>query len=131
MGLEALSRGASQVTLIEHNKLALSCIKENINMLQVASQITLIPQDAKQGLAKLAKQSALFDLIYIDPPYDQPLTPIVHLLTPLLAPHAIVFLEERYNPKELEKTYTFPYLDLKDKRRFGIALLSTFLYKKD
>ena len=41
LGLEALSRGASSVTLFESNREAIECIRQNIESLGVASQTTL------------------------------------------------------------------------------------------
>lgn len=126
MGLEALSRGAAHATLVEQNRNAIACIKENIASLHVENQTSLIPYDASRALALLAKQSVLFDIVYIDPPYDSPMT--LEPLIPLLAPHATLFLEERHNPKKPHQPTTHPSLHLKDTRRFGIALLSIFSY---
>lgn len=127
MSFEAISRGASHATMVESNHQAVSCIKENIAALQAESQTTLIPADAGRALVILSKQSAQFDIVYLDPPYDKPLD-LVPLL-PLLAPQAIVFIEERYEPKKPHKPYDVSGLKLKDSRRFGIALLSIFDYK--
>jgi 16S rRNA (guanine966-N2)-methyltransferase len=124
MGLEALSRGATHITLVEQNRQAIACIKENIQFLQVASQTTLIPTEAKRALSLLTKEGALFDIVYIDPPYDISLS--LELLLPLLAPNALVFLEERYDPKKQASPPHIAGLQHQDTRRFGIALLSRF-----
>lgn len=122
MGLEALSRGASHSTFVEQNRQAIACIKENISLLGVEPKTRLIPTDASRALTLLATQQ--FDLIYIDPPYDTPfpLAPVA----PLLAPNGILFLEERHNPKKQHAPIDLPGLPLKDVRRFGIAILSTY-----
>ncbi len=127
MGLEALSRGASYVTFIEHNRHAAACIRKNIASFHVENQSRLLSTHALQAIALLTQQSMRFDIVYIDPPYDLffPLDPLISLL----APHALLFLEERHNPK---KKYPFPEsadLQFKETRRFGIALLSIFHYK--
>jgi 16S rRNA (guanine(966)-N(2))-methyltransferase RsmD len=124
MGIEALSRGASHATFIEQNRQAISCIRENISLLQLEQQATLIPTDAARALKILGKQEALFDLVYIDPPYDQPI-PIAALI-PLLAPQATLLIEERYHPKKEHKPHAFPSLHFEEARRFGIALLSIY-----
>ena len=124
IGLEALSRGASSATFVEQNHTAISCIKENIAALQVATQVHLIPNGAKKALELLAKQSAQFDLIYLDPPYDTPFD--LRLLVPLLAPNGTLFLEERHHPKQVHKPIEFPGLKLKNSRRFGIAMLTIY-----
>lgn len=124
MALEALSRGASHSTLVEQNRNAIACIKENIAILHVEAQTNLIPCDTNRAITLLVKQGALFDIIYIDPPYDTPV--LLAPLIPLLAPQALLFLEERHNPKKQHQAPPHPGLQLRDTRRFGIALLSTF-----
>jgi len=126
MGLEALSRGATHATLVESNRSALACIKENIRTLEAALQISLLPVQAERAISMLAKQKALFDIIYVDPPYDTPLTQLLDALLPLLAPQATLFIEERHDPKKPHKIHCPPGLLLKDTRRFGIALLTIF-----
>jgi 16S rRNA (guanine(966)-N(2))-methyltransferase RsmD len=128
MGLEALSRGAAHVTFVEQNRGAATCIRENIEILGLTDESTLIPSDATRALAMLAKQSAQFQIVYIDPPYDTPFS--LTALIPILAPQALVFLEERHNPKKIYAAHTAADFYLRDTRRFGIALLSTYCYKK-
>jgi 16S rRNA (guanine966-N2)-methyltransferase len=139
MALEALSRGALHATLVEQNRSALSCIRENIATLHLESQTTLLPLDAARALALLTQQKALFDLIYLDPPYGQSQIangklqngkPAFDLepLIPLLASNATVFIEERYDPHKKHVVPAHPRLQHRDTRRFGIALLSTFHY---
>lgn len=126
MGFEALSRGASHTTFVEQNRKASSVIQENIALLHVESQTTLLPLPANRALSQLTHQSALFDLIYIDPPYDTPIDPLLESLLPLLAPQATLFLEERYNPKSIRTTSPSSRLHFQNSRHFGTALLSIF-----
>lgn len=123
MALEAISRGAAQATLVEQNRHAIACIKENIATLNITTA-SLIPFDASRALTLLTKQAAIFDIVYIDPPYDQPIA--LEPLIPILAPGALLFIEERHNPKKAHKPATHPSLQLQDTRRFGIALLSIY-----
>ncbi len=125
MGLEAISRGASHAVFVEQNRQAITCIKENISLLQVEKQTQIIPTDAARALTILAKQYSQFDIIYIDPPYDTPFDPTP--LVPLLKPEGILFLEERHQPKKPHKPIEVAGLHLKDTRRFGIAILSILL----
>jgi 16S rRNA (guanine(966)-N(2))-methyltransferase RsmD len=125
MGFEALSRGASQVVFVESNKTALSCIQKNRALLEAQSKTDLIPLPAKKAIELLVKKGALFDLIYIDPPYDTSLSFLGSLL-PLLAPGATLFIEERYDPKGKGLPSVPPSLILKKSRRFGIALLHQY-----
>lgn len=123
MGFEALSRGAEHITLVEQNRFAVSCIKENIAVLDVESEVTLLPQDAARALARFKTP---FHIIYMDPPYGLPITPILHRVAPHLSAAGLLFVEERYNPKKTDKPAKLIDLKLHDTRRFGIAQLTIF-----
>ncbi len=125
MGLEAISRGASHATLIEKNRNALASIRENIRLLEIASDITLMTLDA---LAAIERLSSPFDIIYLDPPYDTPAPPFVEKLCQrqLLTQNGILFLEERSRPHPIPPH--FPPLCHIDTRRFGDALLHQYRF---
>ncbi len=123
MGFEALSRGAAHVTVVEHNRNAISSIRENIASLQVSSQISLMTCSAGAALQHLASP---FDIVYVDPPYDIPAAPLVEALLSreLLSLGAIVFIEERNRSQATAPT--FVGLAWIDSRRFGEALLHQY-----
>lgn len=73
IGFEALSRNASEVYLVENDPSAISCIKKNIDTLEVSSQAQLLSLDVLQALRLLSKKKIEFDLIYADPPYCMPI----------------------------------------------------------
>ncbi len=129
VGFEALSRGASHVTFVEKNREALLSIKKNEELLNVSSQITLFPTEA---IAALKKMKGPFDLVYIDPPYDLPVAPILELLIrqQLLKAHATVFVEERYTPHKEPVLFISHELSLKRSRRFGLAYLHEYTQQK-
>jgi 16S rRNA (guanine966-N2)-methyltransferase len=126
IGFEALSRGASSVAFVEQNRGAISCLKENIQKLKVENQTKLLALPAQRALVLLTKQSELFDLVYIDPPYDTPIQPFLDGLKTILAPDARVFVEERHSPKSKQAPYVPPFLHLIDSRRFGTALIHQY-----
>lgn len=127
IGFEALSRGAQHVTFIEQHRNAIQCIQKNIQILEVQSQTTLIPRDAKIALSRI---STPFDIVYIDPPYDVPAAPILKELEAknILKPGALVFLEERFTPKA--KPIPATTLAFVNSRRFGPAILHQFQSSK-
>ncbi len=125
MGLEALSRGASHVTFVEQNRNALACIRDNIAHLEASSLSSLIPYNAERAIAILTKQGALFDIIYVDPPYD--LFFPIESLAVLLAPHALLFVEERAHSKKTP--IDLPSLQIRNSRRFAAAQLITYVHK--
>jgi 16S rRNA (guanine966-N2)-methyltransferase len=70
IGLEALSRGASRVVLVEHSAAAVAAIRENLRALAGAGgDVQVFRQDARLALAGLADSGVRFDIVYLDPPY--------------------------------------------------------------
>jgi 16S rRNA (guanine966-N2)-methyltransferase len=67
LGLEALSRGAREVTFVEHAKPALSALRENIASLDVEKQSTVLAKRADAAVASLSR--VRFDLVLCDPPW--------------------------------------------------------------
>lgn len=66
MGMEAYSRGFSDVVMIEKNKKVLSVIKMNIEKLKSPSNLKILNGDSLKLAPALSRK---FDVIYIDPPY--------------------------------------------------------------
>ena len=65
MGLEAISRGFSEVTVCEKNPKAVQIIKKNYETLGLNPNI--YPNDS---LKFLKNNEKFFDVIYVDPPYQ-------------------------------------------------------------
>jgi 16S rRNA (guanine966-N2)-methyltransferase len=70
LGFEALSRGAKSVTFIERDKTAQQLIDVNITTLDVGQKTKLIKTSVNNWLTTV--KNAKFDVILIDPPYDNP-----------------------------------------------------------
>ncbi|MBB5022324.1 16S rRNA (guanine(966)-N(2))-methyltransferase RsmD [Desulfurispira natronophila] len=66
VGLEAASRGA-QVTIVDNSPQAASCIEHNITHCKLTEQVDFLPRHA---LAYLRRTNEIFDVIFIDPPYQ-------------------------------------------------------------
>lgn len=69
IGIEALSRGAKEVYFVENNKSAFAIIKKNLAMTPFQEQGQLIFADGLNVLKELSGR-VIFDIIYIDPPYQ-------------------------------------------------------------
>lgn len=119
IGFEALSRGASHVTFVESNRIAVHAIKKNIAILDVSSQIHLFPLDSNVALDKIRGN---FDIIYVDPPYEMSVTPILKKIgdLSLLKVNGNLFVETR---AEKQKEVKIDYFQLRSSRKFGSALL--------
>ena len=66
LGLEAASRGAERVVLVEQAVPAVRQLREAIRLLQ-ADNVSVWPGDARQFLRA---QSQAFDIIFLDPPFS-------------------------------------------------------------
>lgn len=70
LGIEAISRGAKTVVFIDNNFRAIQVIKENIESCGFQSEATIHHLNAKQALNQLKEEGQLFDLVFLDPPYN-------------------------------------------------------------
>jgi 16S rRNA (guanine(966)-N(2))-methyltransferase RsmD len=74
VGLEALSRGAALVVLVDNAARAVAVLRANAEALAKAGgQIRIVRQDARAALPALAEAGERFDVIFVDPPYDSDL----------------------------------------------------------
>lgn len=69
VGIEALSRGAAQVTFIERARSACSIIRENLSALAIEDEARIINRDALESLSRLSEEGEPFDIAFLDPPY--------------------------------------------------------------
>lgn len=71
IGIEALSRGASQVTFVEPDRAALQVLRANLTLCKVTTAAEVHACPAGSFLASLGKAAAAYDIIFADPPYHQ------------------------------------------------------------
>ncbi|MFB3880200.1 MAG: 16S rRNA (guanine(966)-N(2))-methyltransferase RsmD [Armatimonadota bacterium] len=71
VGLEALSRGAASATFVESHRPAGRLIEENARLCGLAERARVIVGPMERALAALRKEGAVFDLVFMDPPYDR------------------------------------------------------------
>jgi 16S rRNA (guanine(966)-N(2))-methyltransferase RsmD len=74
VGLEALSRGAARVVLVDRSASAVAAARENARALAHAGgEVQVFRQEALAALQALADEGRRFDVIYLDPPYTSDL----------------------------------------------------------
>ena len=96
LGLEAASRNAARVVMVERNRRACLAIQENVALLG-ATGIEVRCEDA---FAFLKRDDRLFDLVFLDPPYRLDLLPgLLQQLPVHLKPGARVYLEAEQLPE--------------------------------
>ena len=93
LGLEAASRGAADVVLVERDRSSAAVARTNADVVGVPGVRVVVASVA----AHLAGEPDPFDLVLADPPYDTAATDVEVVLGRLaqgwLAPHAVVMVE--------------------------------------
>jgi 16S rRNA (guanine(966)-N(2))-methyltransferase RsmD len=72
IGIEALSRGAKEAVFVENSPAAVKAVKENLAKTKLL-HAEILETTAERAIARLAAQNRLFDIIFLDPPYDSSL----------------------------------------------------------
>lgn len=75
LGLEAASRGAKEVYLVDKSPVTFPLLKQNIDNLKFNDCCTALNMDAYEALKSFAKKDKSFDIIFIDPPYCKEMIP--------------------------------------------------------
>ncbi len=88
VGLEALSRGCKQVTLVEHHPAAFKVLAGNCQLLLTrgadAKSLESIREDALKFAGRMFKQERRFDIVFADPPFSQDFSGLWEQMLPLL-----------------------------------------------
>jgi 16S rRNA (guanine966-N2)-methyltransferase len=109
LGLEAASRGAASVTLVEKDPAAAAVCGENLKAIQASFEKQAI--DCELKLEKLdvrnfaSKSKSGFDLVFIDPPYELANQAVELLLAELmssLSAESMVVVERDSRSEELK-----------------------------
>jgi 16S rRNA (guanine966-N2)-methyltransferase len=120
LGLEALSRGASQAMFVERDKVAARVIGENITTLHVESKAKLINTSVAQW--DETAETTYFDIIFADPPYHNLQLSTISRLVKYLKPNGLMVLS--YPGRE--STPTVNGVVVVDNRSYGDAALAFY-----
>lgn len=71
IGIEAISRGANEAVFVESDKNALEAISTNLAKTGFSEQAVVLSMDYIGALKLLAAREETFDIIFMDPPYNQ------------------------------------------------------------
>jgi 16S rRNA (guanine966-N2)-methyltransferase len=96
VGLEALSRGAEHVLLVEHGARAVRVIRQNIEAIGLPGAV--LAADRVERVLARGPGRDRYDVVFADPPYAVPGAEVTRMLTALteqgwLAPGALVIVE--------------------------------------
>ena len=70
IGIEALSRGAACAVFVDNNRHAAACIRDNLKKTKLEQKAEVYAMDALGALKRLANEEP-FQIIFIDPPYQE------------------------------------------------------------
>lgn len=93
LGFEALSRGASELTMIESNRKTVNTLRENAQRLN-AQNLQIIHTSSSEYLQSKAQP---FDIVFVDPPFQQSLwqATLVNLVdNGWLAENGLIYIEQ-------------------------------------
>jgi len=125
--IEALSRGAAEAILVDSSAKSGKAMRENLRRLNLADRTRVWIAPATRALRSLARQGEIFDLIFLDPPYERRLVdPALRMIAneKLLRDSGVLIAEH-----SIREPIEFHHeaLELKDQRRYGSTLLSFFI----
>ncbi|MGW8313262.1 MAG: 16S rRNA (guanine(966)-N(2))-methyltransferase RsmD [Desulfuromonadales bacterium] len=129
LAIEALSRGAFSACLVEMDMESVKVIRSNLARCRMTNQAQVVVGNAWQALQQFGPDS--FDLIFIDPPYDQGLAEQalgeVDRLR-ILTERGILCAETRATESLAEK---IGHLSCIDQRRYGTTVLNFYSYTSE
>jgi len=107
MGLEALSRGAISVVMVDQHPAAIRLIGRNLAACGNPENARVYKLDLRRGLKGLSNQAYSFDLVFLDPPYGRGLTQrcLEQLGTGKLLNAAATVVSEHAIDENLTSTY--------------------------
>lgn len=130
VGIEALSRGATQATFIEMSLPIVKLIRENLQITELSEHAEVLHMDSFKFLQNYAAGTSnverAYDMIYVAPPqYQEMAARALGMLdtSPLLAEQGMVIVQ--IHPKERPgvAAVALSRLVLTDERRYGSTLL--------
>lgn len=126
LGIEALSRGARQALFLDHAAAAVKLLRKNIEMCRLETRCHVVQWNIAKNLHVLASYPQVFDLVFMDPPYDRGMImpALLHLVeSGSLAPEALIVAEHA----PCERIEPLPgHLAFGDRRRYGQTQLTFF-----
>jgi len=92
VGIEALSRGAAQVTFVDQDRRACALMRQNLERCGIADGYAIIQTTVLQAIERLRGEPA-FDVILLDPPYASDIQDALQHVGEIVKPDGVVVLE--------------------------------------
>lgn len=133
LGIEALSRGAGEVTFVENAAPSLKLIRENLESLKIPttgpSGAQIMMSEVSKAFYLLHQQGKKFDILIADPPYGVgALKKVMSLLKqyPILKEGGTLSVEHEATDMEMELDFPYP---LDRQKKYGDTMLTLFKNK--
>ena len=125
-GIEAYSRGASNVTFIENSHEVVTILKKNLEVCGFKEGTDVLSLDITKALNHLKKKGNKFDLVFLDPPYDRSLvedTLRYIINSDILDDASLVVVEHSLTEIPAKK---IGRIKLEDRRKYGTTMVSFY-----
>ncbi|MCK4463841.1 MAG: 16S rRNA (guanine(966)-N(2))-methyltransferase RsmD [Candidatus Omnitrophica bacterium] len=128
-GIEALSRGAKNVTFVDNNFKCVRIIKENLRNIDIEDRANILRMDALRAIKKLSKTGNKFDIVFLDPPYYKGLSKktLISLNQYDILSHTNIIVAEHFKKDILP--YNIDNMIFFKQKRFGDTVLSFYRKK--
>ncbi|MCB1215523.1 MAG: 16S rRNA (guanine(966)-N(2))-methyltransferase RsmD [Deltaproteobacteria bacterium] len=125
LGLTGLSKGASACVFVDADSQAIHLIQENLKKIGFYAQAQVLQKKVLEAIPYLENKKQSFDIIFVDPPYDQGLLmpSLKALSASSLASKKTVLICE-HSPREVPSFLSG--LELIDQRKYGQTWVSFF-----
>ncbi|MDQ6697505.1 MAG: 16S rRNA (guanine(966)-N(2))-methyltransferase RsmD [Actinomycetota bacterium] len=121
LGIEALSRGSAHVTFADTDAGARRAIEQNLAAAGVGERAAISAHPAERLLGEAATAGRLFDLVWLDPPYDFAVWPaLVIAVSAVVTPDAVVVMESDHAVDVASETG----LEITRSRRYGSTVVT-------
>lgn len=124
LGIEAGSRGANSITLVEQNRKCVEIINNNLTKTKLKDLATVINSDWSVSLDRLKGES--FDIVIMDPPYLKDfIVPVIKRLSEnnLVSEDGLILVEHEKTDKLPETIEDFK---MAKQKKYGKTLVSIF-----
>lgn len=127
IGIEAFSRGATEVVFIDESSNSIKVLKGNLEKLKILDSVKVYNTDYINAISHLAADSKSFDIIFIDPPYMKGFekNALIHISEKkLLKEDGIIVVEHDLKDSMPEQTGS---LNLHRQKKYGNTMLSFYV----
>lgn len=124
LGLEAISRGAKDAVFADKERISFLTVKKNIHDLGFGAQCSVYQYDYRDAIKQLHANHEIFDIIFLDPPYQTGLLAIAIgeiIGKGLLDDNGIIIVEHLSQDSICSKEGLFI---VKDTRNYGNTAVS-------